>query len=63
MDLFNPTDAPKDVAISQAIDRAVEKFIAGDIQEANHCFDMAEVFANTPEELFASTPTPQLERK
>jgi hypothetical protein len=57
IDLFNPTKAPKDVAISQAIDRAVEKFIAGDIQEANHCFDMAETFVNTPKELF----TPEMQ--
>lgn len=61
MDLFNPTGAPQDVAISQAIDQAVEMLIIGNTKEASRFFDMAERFTQAPSELF--TPTPQLERK
>lgn len=55
MDLFNPTDAPQDIAVTRAIDQAVEMFIAGDLEEADHCFEMAQEFARAPSELFAPT--------
>ena len=56
MDLLKPTKDPKDLVISRAIDQAVESFIAGDIEEADRCFEMAEEFTRTPPELFAPTP-------
>jgi hypothetical protein len=55
MDIFNPTDTPKDIAISRAIEQAVEMFILGSHTRADHYFDMAEAFAQSPEELFAPT--------
>lgn len=55
MDIFNPTDAPQDVAVTRAIDQAVEMFIAGDLEEADHCFEMAQEFARAPSKLFAPT--------
>lgn len=54
MDFFNPTDDPKDEAVTRAIDQAVEQFIAGNIEEAERCFEMAEEFARAPSRLFAS---------
>jgi hypothetical protein len=56
MDLFNPTDTPKDIAISRAIDQAVDMLISGNIKEANRFFDMAEVFTKSPPEYFTQTP-------
>jgi hypothetical protein len=53
MDLFNPTNAPKDLAVARAIDWAVEMFISGDMEEADHFFDIAEEFYRCPEGLFA----------
>jgi hypothetical protein len=53
MDLFNPTDNPQDLAVTRAIDQAVEMFISGQIAEADHCFEMAEGFVRAPAELFA----------
>lgn len=55
MDLFNPTGAPQDMAVTRAIDQAVEMFIAGNLEEADHCFEMAKEFAKAPPELFAQT--------
>jgi len=52
MDIFNPTDAPQDIAISQAIDGAVEMLIAGNVEKSNHYFEMAESFTQAPKELF-----------
>lgn len=54
MDLFNPTSTPKDLAISRAIDLAVEMFISGNFNEADHCFEMAEKFIKEPNEHFTS---------
>jgi hypothetical protein len=55
MDLFKPTTAPKDLAISRAIEQAVEMLISDDIEGADHCFEMAQEFARAPSELFAPT--------
>jgi hypothetical protein len=52
MDLFNPTDHPQDLAVTRAIDQAVEMFIAGQYDEADHCFEMAQEFVRAPTELF-----------
>lgn len=53
MDLFNPTNAPQDIAVTRAIDQAVEMFIAGDIEEADRAFEMAQEFVRASPELFA----------
>lgn len=54
-DIFNPTNAPKDLAITRAINQAVEMFISDHIEEADHCFEIAQEFARAPSELFAPT--------
>lgn len=53
MDLFDPTLTPKDLAVTRAIEQAVEMFIAGNIEEANHYFEMAEEFVHAPQVYFA----------
>lgn len=53
VDLFNPTDNPQDLTITRAIDQAVDMLIAGQIAEADHCFEMAKEFARAPAEIFA----------
>jgi hypothetical protein len=55
MDIFKPTDAPKDVAISSAIDKAVEALISDDMVVTRHYFEMAEEFIRTPSEHFNPT--------
>ena len=55
MDLFNPTLLPKDLAITRAIEQAVENFIDENFAEADHYFKMAETFVHSSEEYFAPT--------
>lgn len=53
MDLFAPTQEPKDLAITRAIEQAVEMLIADNIYEAEHFFVMAKDFVHAPVERFA----------
>lgn len=57
MDILTPTQEPKDLAITRAIEQAVESFIADKIREADHFFDMAKEFVQAPAEQFATTTT------
>lgn len=57
MDLFTPTQEPKDVAITRAIEQAVEMLIADKIKEADHYFEMAKEFVHAPAERFAPITT------
>jgi hypothetical protein len=52
-DIFNPTDTPKDLAVTHAIEQAVECFVIQDFNKAARFFNMAEVFMKAPDELFA----------
>lgn len=55
MDLFNPTLDPQDLAVSRAINQAVEMFIIDKLEEADHYFEMAIEFVRASPELFAPT--------
>ena len=44
VDLFNPSNEPKDLAINQVIKQAVEEWVTDDMEEAEHMLDMAIEF-------------------
>lgn len=47
VDLFKPSNSPKDLAVSRAISLSVKAFTEQNFRFADYYFEMAEKFLNT----------------